>query len=602
MAKHICVSDEHQVRQIMRIFGVIGRKNSGKTTLVERLVREFTVRGFLISTVKHAHHDTDIDQPGRDSHRHREAGARQVLLASPHRWALMHELRDAAEPELSNHLARIDKVDLVLVEGFKHGPHPKIEVWRKATGTRPLASEVPGVCVLASDQGDGDTGLAVFDPDNIPAIADFIARATGLDRLRKTASSMPPGVNWTPVDQVLMRLRASIQPVEGAAIVPLWQASGLVLAEDAVARRSHPPLPNSAVDGYGYAFATVNFSDGPVPLEAGRAAAGAPWDGVLQPGRALRILTGAVLPPGVDTVALQEHATIADGQLAISRPPRKAGANTREAGEDMSAGMVALRAGTVLRAQDIGLAAALGIDTVSVRPRLRVGVLSTGEELVGHDAPDPAPGRIPDTNRPMLLAALARLGFEPVDLGICRDNRDDLRVALDGAMGRVDAILTSGGASQGDEDHVANLLRDEAELQDWRVAVKPGRPLALAHWRGAAGARIPVFGLPGNPVAAMVCTVIFAVPALFQRAGAGWRAPVGFDVPAAFARVKQAGRREYLRARLTPDGRAEVFVSEGSGRVSGLSWADGLVELPDGFMDIQSGDPVRYIPWSGFGL
>lgn len=586
----------------MRVFGITGRKNSGKTTLVVRLIEELTARGHTVSTVKHAHHDTDIDQPGRDSHRHREAGAQQVLLASPRRWALMRELRGAPEPELDQLLTRLERVDLVLVEGFKQAGHPMIEVWRQATGTAPLAPEFPAIRALASDQGDGGTGLPVFAPDDIPAMADFILRETGLDKVRRRASSMPPGVDWTPVDQVLDRLRAGIQPIEGALDLPLWQAAGHVLAEDALARLSHPPRPNSAVDGYGYAFGTVDFAAGPVPLAMGRAAAGQPWPGVLPPGQVLRILTGAILPPGVDTVALQEHARLEGDRLTIARAPARRGANTRAAGEDMAAGTVALRAGTVLRAQEIGLAASLGIASLRVRPRLRVGVLSTGEELVGHDTPELPAGAIPDANRPMLLAALARLGFIPVDLGICRDRPDDLRAALDGAIGRVDAVLTSGGASQGDEDHVSALLRAEAELQDWRIAVKPGRPLALAHWRGPGGQRVPVFGLPGNPVAAMVCTLVFAVPALFQRAGAGWRAPVGFDVPAGFARVKQAGRREYLRARLAPDGRAEVFSSEGSGRVSGLSWADGLVELPDGFADIRPGDPVRYIPWSGFGL
>ena len=413
---------------------------------------------------------------------------------------------------------------------------------------------------------------------------------------------MPPGVDWTPVNQVLERLQAAVQPIQGTLDLPLWQAAGHVLASDALARISNPPLPNSAVDGYGYAFGTVVFASGPIPIAEGRAAAGEPFTGVLPPGQVLRILTGAVLPVGVDTVVLQEHAQIEGGVISVSRAPKRAGANTRKAGEDMAAGDVALKAGTILRPQDIGLAAALGIAQLTVRPRLRVGVLSTGEELVSHDAPDIRVGNIPDANRPMLLSTLARLGFAPVDLGICPDDRDKLRAALNEASGRVDAVLTSGGASQGDEDHVSNLLREEAELQDWRIAIKPGRPLALAHWKGANGTRIPIFGLPGNPVAAMICTLVFAVPALFQRAGAGWRAPVGFDVPAAFAKVKQAGRREYLRARLTPDGRAEVFSSEGSGRISGLSWAEGLVELPDDFADIQPGDPVRYIPWSGFGL
>ena len=585
----------------MRVYGITGWKNSGKTTLVERLLTELTGRGFSVSTVKRAHHDVDIDQPGRDSFRHRAAGASEVMLASPTRWALMHELRDQAEPELTHHLARMTRVDLVLVEGFKQAPHPKLEVWRKATGTAPLAPVFPSIRALVSDQGDGGTGLPLFAPDDIPAIADFIVAQTGLDRLKRTGSSMPPGVDWTPVDQVIARLKASIQPISGAESVPLWQGLDRVLAQDAIARRSHPPAANSAVDGYGFCFDTVDFN-APVPLAEGRAAAGIPFAGNVPPGQALRILTGAALPPGVDTVVLQEHVEITQGALHISRAPRKKGTNTREAGEDMLKGQTALTAGAVIRPQDIGLAAALGIADFQVRPRLRVGVLSTGEELVEPQHAADHPTRTPDANRPMLLATLARLGFAPVDLGIVRDRRDNLRAALNDAAGRVDAILTSGGASQGDEDHVSNLLRDEADLQDWRIAIKPGRPLALAHWPGPEGARIPIFGLPGNPVAAMVCTLVFAVPALFQLAGAGWREPVGFDVPADFAQVKQAGRREYLRARLTPDGRAAVFVSEGSGRVSGLSWADGLVELPDGFLDIQKGDPVRYIPFSGFGL
>ena len=590
----------------MRIYGITGRKNAGKTTLMERLVAELTGRGYRISTVKHAHHDTEIDQPGRDSHRHRQAGAEQVLLGSPARWALMHELRGQDEPSLEAHLKRLDPVDLILIEGFKQAGHPQLEVWRRATDRPPLALEFPTIRALVSDQGDGGTGLPVLAPDDIPAIADFVIAQTGLDQLRRAGSSLSaslggPGLDGTGVDQVLDRLRASVQPVQGEFALPLWQAAGHVLARDTRARRSHPPATNAAMDGYGFAFDSVDFATGPVPVAQGRAAAGAPFAGALPSGQALRVLTGAVLPEGVDTVAPQEHARIEGMMLCLSPAPARRGTNIREAGEDVTAGQVALKAGSILRPQDIGLAAALGIGHLSLRPRLRVGVLSTGEELVPPDLPDLPAARIPDANRPMLLSMLARMGFQPVDLGIIRDDRDLLRAALNDAAGQVDAILTSGGASQGDEDHVSDLLRDEAELQDWRVAIKPGRPLALAHWPGPDGQRIPIFGLPGNPVAALVCALVFAGPALFQRAGAGWRAPVGFEVPAAFARVKPAGRREYLRARLV-DGRAEVFASDGSGRISGLSWADGLVELPDGFADIQPGDPVRYIPWSGFGL
>ena len=405
-----------------------------------------------------------------------------------------------------------------------------IEVWRQATGTAPLAPEFPAIRALASDQGDGGTGLPVFAPDDIPAMADFILRETGLDKVRRRASSMPPGVDWTPVDQVLDRLRAGIRPIDGALGLPLWQAAGHVLA-----RLSHPPRPNSAVDGCGYAFGTVDFAAGPVPLAMGRAAAGQPWPGVLSPGEALRILTGAILPPGVDTVALQEHAQIEQGPLTIAGAPARREANTRAAGEGMAAGAVALRAGTVLRAQEIGLAAALGIASLRVRPRLRVGVLSTGEQLVGHDTPELPAGAIPDANRPMLLAALARLGFVPVDLGICRDWPDDLLAALDGAIGRVDSALTSGGASQGDEDHVSPLLRAEPELRDWCIGAG----------RGAAGAGVWSAGQSGggDGLHAGLCRAR-AVPAGRRRlARAGW------VQCACRVRTSQTGRAAGISAR-----------------------------------------------------
>lgn len=581
----------------MRVYGVTGRKNSGKTGLVERLVAEIVARGFRVSTVKHAHHVTDVDQPGRDSHRHREAGASEVLLATPLRWALMHELRGAPEPDLDALLEKLAPCDLVIVEGFKASSWPKIECLRRETGTAPLAGEFPEIRAFASDSGDPGLGLPVFHLDDTKALADFILKETGLDRLKRGGSSMPPGVDWTPAAEVLARLREKIQPVPGEVEAPLADCLGRVLARPAFARRSHPPAANSAVDGYGYAFGSVDFAAGPVPLEPGRAAAGAPFAGVLPPGRVLRILTGALLPEGVDTVLLDEHARLEDGRLIAERPQKKPGVNTRRAGEDMTAGEEALAAGSILRPVDLALAAALGIERLTLRPRLRVGVLSTGDELADPGSELPPLRRTLDANRPMLLAILARLGYEAADLGIVADDRAALRSALDEASGRLDALLISGGASQGDEDHVSALLREEGQLQDWRVAIKPGRPLALAHWRG-----IPVFGLPGNPVAAMVCALIFALPALSQRAGAGWREPEAYEVRADFSRSKQGGRREYLRARINARGRAEVFASEGSGRVSGLAWAGGLVELPDEACDIRPGDPVRYLPYSGFGL
>ncbi len=405
--------------------------------------------------------------------------------------------------------------------------------------------------------------------------------------------ALPQGVDWTPVDQALALLRDRLHVVTAEEEVSLEAALGRVLAVSAVAKRSNPPQPNTAVDGYGFAGARA---EGPhvLPLIEGRAAAGVPFAGEVPAGSAIRILTGAALPTGVDTVVLEEDVR-SDGVAIAFNGPLKGGANTRKAGEDVTAGEVILSEGRVLTPADLALASAVGLAQLTVRKRLRVAVISTGDELVEPGEPAGL-GQIYDANRPMLLGLMRQFGFDTLDLGRIPDDRATLRAALDRAAAEADVVLTSGGASAGDEDHVSALLREAGAMQEWRIALKPGRPLALGMWGGT-----PVFGLPGNPVAALVCTLIFARPAMGLMAGAGWSEPLGFQVPAAFAKRKKPGRREYLRARIRA-GQVEVFKSEGSGRISGLSWAEGLVELPDGAVEIIPGDPVRFLPYASFNL
>lgn len=589
----------------MNVFGVTGWKNAGKTGLMERLVAEITARGFTVSTVKHAHHAFDVDQKGRDSYRHRAAGAHEVMLASGKRVAQMTELRDTPEPELAELLARLSPVDLVLIEGYKREAHPKIEAFRQEAGHALIAPGDPSIRAVAADVAL-ELDRPVFDLDDTGAIADFILREVGLlatpvpeaqglrpPPLKNDCFALPPGVNWTPVDEALAELKERLRVVVGQEKVPLADAAGRVLAEDLVAKRSNPPLPNTAVDGYGFSGG-VPEGEAQFPLIDGRAAAGIPYQGRVPEGAAIRVLTGAALPDGVDTVVLEEDCAIGPDQIAF-HGPIKQGANTRKAGEDVAEGEVALPKGRVLTPADLALASAIGFGVLNVFQPLRVGVLSTGDELVepGESA---GPGQIFDANRPMLLSAVARFGYKAMDLGRVKDDRDGLRAQLDAAAERVDVILTSGGASAGDEDHVSALLRESGALAEWRIALKPGRPLALGVWNG-----VPVFGLPGNPVAAFVCTLIFARPSFSKMAGAGWVEPQGFDLPAAFSKRKKPGRREFLRARMR-NGRAEVFKSEGSGRVSGLSWAEGLVELGDEGREIVEGDLVRFFPYGNFRL
>ncbi|MHA3914165.1 molybdenum cofactor synthesis domain-containing protein [Halovulum sp. GXIMD14793] len=416
-----------------------------------------------------------------------------------------------------------------------------------------------------------------------------------MKKLANDCFALPPGVDWTPVDEALARLRDGLTCIAGAETVPVGQADGRILAEAAVAARSNPPYANSAVDGYGFAADSLpGGAEISLPLMQGRAAAGVPFEGSLPAGQALRILTGAMLPEGVDTVLLQEDAEV-DGAVLRFAAGLKPFANTRKAGEDVLEGVEVLPAGHRLRPADLALLTALGCSTVSVRTPLRIGVMSTGDELV-QAGEVPLAHQIFDANRPMLSALIGRWGFDLVDLGQAPDRAEAVTGMLADAATRCDAILTSGGASAGDEDHVSAALKAHGAIETWRIAVKPGRPLALGVWDGT-----PVFGLPGNPVAAFVCALIFVRPALCLMSGQGWCEATAQTLPAAFAKSKKPGRREYLRARRVAGG-VEVFQSEGSGRISGLSWADGLVELPDDALDVQPGMPVRFLPYEGFGI
>jgi len=429
-----------------------------------------------------------------------------------------------------------------------------------------------------------------------PALRAAIPASQLPPRLRDDCFAMPQGVSWVPVDEALERLRAALAPVTGTEALKTATACGRILAADCIARRSNPPRPNSAVDGYGFAHASTKAGVNRLPLVAGRAAAGQPFEGAVPPGHAVRILTGAILPEGVDTVVLEEDCATDSASVTFDGPVKPL-ANTRKAGEDVMEGTVALKAGHRLRAPDLALLSALGIGEVTVHRPLRVGVLSTGDEIIASPDRPALPHQIYDANRPMLLALARQWGHAAVDLGHAHDRPATIAGKLDRAAREVDVVLTSGGASAGDEDHVSRLLREKGTLSSWRIAMKPGRPLALALWKG-----VPVIGLPGNPVAASVCALIFGRPALSMLAGGDWTAPQGFTVPAAFTKSKKPGRREYLRARINAKGAAEVFASEGSGRISGLSWADGIVELPDGAAEITPGLPVRYIPYASFGL
>ncbi len=366
-------------------------------------------------------------------------------------------------------------------------------------------------------------------------------------------------------------------------------ALGRILAADVVAMIDLPPQTNSAVDGYAIRHVDLR-SDAETMLPiCGRLAAGASNPSVLAEGSAVRIFTGAVLPEGADTVMMQEDCEESASGVLI-RPGIRPGANRRPAGEDVAMGETALRAGRRLTPPDLALIAALGMDRVQVRCALRVAVFSTGNELV--DPPSPlAYGQVYDANRPMLCAMLLSLGCVVRDCGILRDDVDATAEALGRAAGTNDLIITSGGVSAGEEDHVRSALARIGTLAFWRVAIKPGRPVAV----GTIG-RTPIIGLPGNPVAALVTFAALGRPMLDRLAGATYVPPPRFSVASGFAYRKRLGRREYVRVQLGADGIARRFPKEGAGIITSLTQSDALMELSEDMTRLAPGDMAPCIP------
>ncbi len=413
-------------------------------------------------------------------------------------------------------------------------------------------------------------------------------------QLSEDSFAFPGGL--MPVGDALALIAARVTPIAEAETVPLAQGDGRILAGDVMASVDLPPFDNSAVDGYAVRFADLPPGTAARFAVVGRAVAGAPPLPAPEPGTAVRIFTGAVMPQGTDTVFMQEDVSIdADGHALLPAGLAR-GANRRLAGEDIRRGARALAAGRRLVPQDIGLLAALGETTVAVRRRLRVAVFSTGDEIRDPGTPL-KPGHIYDANRFMLAALLRRLPVEVSDLGILPDDRAALARALSAAAAAHDLIVTTGGVSTGDEDHVKAAVESSGSLTFWRLAIKPGRPLAMGIVQGTA-----LVGLPGNPVATFVTFAHVLRPLVLRLAGGTAEALPSLPVRSAFAYSKKAGRREYVRVRLVAgtDGAmiAHKHEREGAGVITSLTETDGLAELAESVTRVAPGDVVGFYPYA----
>ena len=391
-----------------------------------------------------------------------------------------------------------------------------------------------------------------------------------------------------PLAEAHAQIAALFRPVTSVETVSLRDAPGRLLASDITASIDLPPQPNSAVDGYAFRHTDL-ASSGPTTLPVyGRTAAGQ-RPAAVPPGHASRIFTGAVMPRGLDTVMMQEDCEATDTSVTLP-PGLRRGANSRPIGEDITAGSRALPVGRRLTPPDLALIAALGLARVPVRTALRVAVFSTGDELM--DPPGPlVPGRIYDANRAMLVGLLTRLGAVVEDCGILPDKADATAQALRDAAGQNDLLITSGGVSTGEEDHVRAAIETAGRLAFWRVGIKPGRPVALGEIAGT-----PLLGLPGNPVAALVTFSALGRPLFDRLAGGVYTPPPQFRAEAAFSYRKKPGRLEYVRVTLDQHGIAHRYPKEGAGIITSLTESDALMALPEPLTELSPGDIAPIIP------
>jgi molybdopterin molybdotransferase len=387
-------------------------------------------------------------------------------------------------------------------------------------------------------------------------------------------------------DEALARLLAGARRVKGTDRVPLAEATGRVLAEAVVSTVDVPPHDNSGMDGYAVRIADVPAAGTSLPV-AQRIPAGSVGH-ALEPGTAARIFTGAPVPAGADAVVMQEFCAHGqNGRVIVNQVPR-VDENIRRLGEDIRRGAEVLPAGTVLGPAAIGMAASVGIPALPVWRRLSVAILSTGDELATPGEPLP-PGGIYNSNRYQLTSLLKGLGCEVADLGNLPDSLDATRRALRRAGAEYDLVITSGGVSVGEEDHVKPAIEAEGELSLWNIAIKPGKPLAF----GKVG-QADFIGLPGNPVSAFVTFLVLVRPFIRKCQGAGSPLPTARTLIAGFEWNKSGARREFLRVRIGADGRLERFANQSSGVLTSCVWADGLVDNPAHGV-IQPGDAVRYL-------
>ncbi len=582
------------------ILGFAAYSGTGKTTLLEALLPKLTEAGLRIGMLKHAHHNFDVDKPGKDSYRLRKAGASQMLIASRNRFALMTETPEA-EAEFEYLLTRFDedKLDVVLVEGCKNIAFPKIELHREEVGKPWLYPHDENIIAIASDTAELDSELPQMNINDLDAIAQFVLQYVQEAKAPKSkekdaacCDTLSPA--FLSVVQGQEKILSLVNTVSGIEACKIENAYGRVLAEHIISPVNVPQYTNSAMDGYAIRSDDVDRDSYQVVAEV---MAGHAYDQPLEVGQAVKIMTGAPTPRNGDTVVMREQASQEGDKVTFNGSNIKAGQNVRQAGEDLAIGSDVFTAGTRLASPEMGMIASLGFGEANVFRKLKVAVFSTGDEVQAPGTEQKA-NSIYDSNRFTIMGMLEKLGCEILDFGILEDNEQLMIEALENASAQADVVMTSGGVSVGDADYIKLALDKLGQIDFWRINMRPGRPLAFGQINNK-----PFFGLPGNPVAVMVSFINFVEPALRKMQGEqGWK-PLKVNAIATENLRSRQGRTEFSRGiyELDDTGRLTVRTTgkQGSGILRSMSEANCLIEISPAIDTVKAGESVTIIPLQG---
>ncbi|MCG6459492.1 bifunctional molybdopterin-guanine dinucleotide biosynthesis adaptor protein MobB/molybdopterin molybdotransferase MoeA [Vibrio parahaemolyticus] len=582
------------------ILGFAAYSGTGKTTLLEALLPKLTEAGLRIGMLKHAHHNFDVDKPGKDSYRLRKAGASQMLIASRNRFALMTETPEA-EAEFEYLLTRFDedKLDVVLVEGCKNIAFPKIELHREEVGKPWLYPHDENIIAIASDSAELNSELPQMNINDLDAIAQFVLQYVQDAKAPKSKEKdaaccdtlSPAFLSVVQGQEKILSLVNTVSEIEACKIE---NAYGRVLAEHIVSPVNVPQYTNSAMDGYAIRSDDVDRDSYQVVAEV---MAGHAYDQPLEVGQTVKIMTGAPTPRNGDTVVMREQASQEGDKVTFNGANIKAGQNVRQAGEDLAIGSDVFTVGTRLASPEMGMIASLGFGEANVFRKLKVAVFSTGDEVQAPGTEQKA-NSIYDSNRFTIMGMLEKLGCEILDFGILEDNEQLMIEALENASAQADVVMTSGGVSVGDADYIKLALDKLGQIDFWRINMRPGRPLAFGQINNK-----PFFGLPGNPVAVMVSFINFVEPALRKMQGEqGWK-PLKVNAIATENLRSRQGRTEFSRGiyELDDTGRLTVRTTgkQGSGILRSMSEANCLIEISPAIDTVKAGESVTIIPLQG---